>query len=81
MTHVTFLEVLTWTFVNFWMEVWTEVPSPSLAINEVPFTIRNELQGAKNKVVKPQGAKTYLTQKRKSNLNLQQLQTRPSYFP
>jgi hypothetical protein len=33
----------------------TEVPSSSLVINKVPSTIRNEPQGAKNKVVKPQG--------------------------
>jgi hypothetical protein len=26
------------------LEVITEVPSPCLAINEIPFTIRNELQ-------------------------------------
>jgi hypothetical protein len=48
-------------FRQFWTEVWTEVSSSSLAINEVPYTIRNEPQGTKNKVFKTQGTKTYLT--------------------
>jgi hypothetical protein len=44
---------------------WTEVPSPSLSINDVPSTIHNELQWTKNKVFKPHGGQTYL-----SNLTL-----------
>jgi hypothetical protein len=32
-----------WTSVNFLMEVWTEVLSPSFAITKVPSVIRNEL--------------------------------------
>jgi hypothetical protein len=34
------------------IEVVMEVPSPCLAINEIPFTIRNELREVKNKVVR-----------------------------
>jgi hypothetical protein len=48
-------------FHQFFDESWTEVPSPSLTINDVPSVIRSEAPGAKNKIVKPQGAKSYLT--------------------
>jgi len=41
----------------------TEVPSLSLVINNVSSTLQNESEEAKNKVFKPQGAKTYLTLK------------------
>jgi hypothetical protein len=44
---------------------WTEVPSPSLTINEVPSTIRNEPHEAKNKFFKPQGGQMYLILKKK----------------
>jgi len=60
---------LTWTSVNFWMEVLF----PSLARNKVPFTIRNESQEAKNKSIKPQGRSnvfspiSYETKKKKKN--------------
>jgi hypothetical protein len=40
-----------------------KVPSPSLAINKVSFTIQNESHGAKNKAFKTQETKTYLTKK------------------
>jgi hypothetical protein len=60
-TRVSFLEVLIWTFVNFWIKV----SSPSLAINETLSIIRDETHEAKNQGVKPQGAKMYLTLKRK----------------
>jgi hypothetical protein len=46
---------------------WTEVPSPSLVINELPSTIQNELQEAKNKVFKPQGAKKYFNPKKNNS--------------
>jgi hypothetical protein len=36
---------------------WAEIPFPSLTINDVPFTIRNEPYGIKNKVVKHWGQK------------------------
>ena len=36
------------------------VPSPILAIIEVPYVIQDETEGVKNKVVKPYGAKMYL---------------------
>jgi hypothetical protein len=48
-------------FCQFLDESWMEVPSPSLVINEVLYTIRNEPQEAKNKVFKSQGGQTYLT--------------------
>jgi hypothetical protein len=56
-TRVNTLEVLTWTTISF----WTEVPFPSLAKTKVLSAIQNEQHGAKNKGVKPQGTKTYLT--------------------
>jgi hypothetical protein len=55
------LVVLTWTTVNFWTEVWTKTLSPSFFKTKVSTTIRNEPYGAKNKGVKPLGAKTYLS--------------------
>jgi hypothetical protein len=48
-------------FRKFFGRNWKEVLSPFLAINEVPSTIKNESHGAKNKVIKPHRAKTYLT--------------------
>jgi hypothetical protein len=52
-THDSFLGVLTWTSVNLWMEV----PSTSLAINEIPYAIRNEAHEVKNTNFKPQEKK------------------------
>jgi hypothetical protein len=54
--RVSFLKVLTWTSVNF----WTEVPFPSLAINNISSTIQNEPQETKNESIKSQRGQTYL---------------------
>jgi hypothetical protein len=50
-------------FDQFLYGSWTDVPSLFLAMNKVTSMIQNEAQRAKNKVVKSQGAKKYLTLK------------------
>ncbi len=49
------------SFHQFLDRSWTEVPSPSLTINEISSTIQNESQRTTNNVVKSQRTKTYLT--------------------
>jgi hypothetical protein len=54
-------EVDTWRTVNFWTEKLTEVliwSFPKICVSSV---MRIETQGLKNKVVKTQGLKRYLT--------------------
>jgi hypothetical protein len=43
------------------MENWTDVPFPSFHIPQVPNLIKSEIEGAKNKGRKAQGANRYLT--------------------
>jgi hypothetical protein len=69
-TCVSFLEMLTYTSVNFLTRSCTEVSSLSLARNEIPSTIRNEPNREKNKIFKPHGTKTYLTLKFIKTLNV-----------
>jgi hypothetical protein len=49
------------SFHQFLDRSWTEVPSPSLTINNIPSTIQNEPREATNKIFKLQGGQTYLT--------------------
>jgi hypothetical protein len=50
-------------FRQFFDGSWTEVLYPSLAINEVPSTIRNEPRSQKIKIFKLQENQMYLTLK------------------
>jgi hypothetical protein len=54
-------EVDTWRTVNFWTEKLTGVLIWSFPKIDVSSVMRIETQGLKNKVVKTQGPKRYLT--------------------
>jgi hypothetical protein len=54
-------EVDTWRSVNFWTEKLTEVLIWSFSKTDVSSVMRIKTRGLKNKVVKTQGLKRYLT--------------------
>lgn len=41
------LRVDTWTTISCWTKIWTEVPSPSFPIVQVPFVIKIKAHGTK----------------------------------
>jgi len=53
---------------QFWTGKWTEIPSPSFSIAQVPPVIKMKAQWTKNKDLKPHGAKGYLTLNRKREI-------------
>jgi hypothetical protein len=52
---------VTWQFVQFWTEKWTEVLCPSFSKIHLPYAMRIETQVSKNKVSKPHAPKMHLT--------------------
>jgi hypothetical protein len=57
--------VVTWIVIKFLNGRLTKVPFQFLSITQVPFVIRIEIEGAKNKIVRPKQAERYLTKKKK----------------
>jgi hypothetical protein len=53
--------VVTWIVIKFLNGRLTKVPFQFLSITQVPFVIRIEIEGAKNKIVRPKQAERYLT--------------------